>query len=220
VSAFVDASVYASMHALRLSVLPVLLLHRVGHFDAWKGAAWKRLCQLKADGQIQRLGASVQTLEELQRALQEPDISFIQLPLNLLDWRWDFAAPMVQHAKASRQITIHARSAFLQGLLLSSSAEHWKQANCEQPDIVQAWLSRQVATTNRSNLADLALAWVRSQEWVDGVVVGMERLEQLDDNLRHFTAPLLSDTEKQIIAESRPRLDEQTLNPALWKAAS
>ena len=219
-SAFVDASVYASIHALQTPALPVLLLHRASHLDDWEGMAWKRLRQIKADGLIQRLGVSVQTPEELRRALQEPDVSFIQLPFNLLDWRWDSAQTLVNQAKASRQLTIHARSALLQGLLLSSSSNHWQQAHCPQPDSVLTWLSRQVCAANRASVADLALAWVRSQEWIDGVVVGMERLEQLDDNLRHFDTPLLSNTEKQAISKSRPRLDEKTLNPAFWKARS
>lgn len=220
VCAFVEASLYASMHALRTPTLPVLLLHRASHFDDWKGAAWKRLRQLKADGLIQDLGVSVQNPEELRRALQEPDVSFVQLPLNLLDWRWDEAEVLVTQAKAARSLTVHARSALLQGLLLSSSAEHWQRANCLQASSVQAWLSQQVRAANRASLADLAFAWVRSQEWIDGVVVGMERLEQLDDNLRHFDTPLLSNAERQAISESRPRLDESTLNPALWKARS
>ena len=41
---------------------------------------------------------------------------------------------------------------------------------------------------DRDGVADLCLAYARGQDWIDGVVVGMETEDQLDANLRLFVA--------------------------------
>ena len=64
--------------------------------------------------------------------------------------------------------------------------------------------------------ADLCLAYARGQDWIDGVVVGMETEAQLDANLRLFVRPPLTAQECEAMAQRLPRVPEQLLNPALW----
>lgn len=219
-NAFVDASIYKSCSALRVQKIEVLMLHRFSHLTDWNGGVWQRLLGLQASGLIGELGASVQNPDELSRALDVPDIRYIQLPFNLLDWRWDSIVPKMLAAKASRKVTIHARSALLQGLLASMDDRHWMRANVEDAAHVKDWLLKQVAACRRVNVADLCLGYVNAMPWVDGIAIGMDNISQLRENIGYFTKPGLTEAQADEIRNTRPKLDEATLNPALWRKAN
>lgn len=215
--AFVDASIYKSCSALRVEKLDILMLHRFSHLTDWDGEVWSRLLDLKASGLIGELGASVQSPEELSKALDVPDINYIQLPFNLLDWRWDSIIQKILTVKADRNVTVHVRSALLQGLLTSVDNRHWMQANVDNALPVKDWLLKRAAAHKRANVADLCLAYVNAMPWVDGVVVGVDNMNQLLENITYMTNPGLQEDQVREIQKTRPRLSEITLNPALWK---
>lgn len=216
-NAFVDASIYKSCSALEVQSIDVLMLHRASHLYDWGGGVWQRLLELKSSGVIGELGASVQSPEELSKVLGIPEINYIQMPFNLMDWRWDSKIQEIWAAKASRKLTIHVRSALLQGLLPSMNDEYWLSANVVRPHSIQEWLLNQVATCNRSNVTDLCISYVNALTWVDGIAIGMENMRQLVENIGYFNCPPLAETQVENIRETRIRLSEATLNPALWR---
>ena len=63
---------------------------------------------------------------------------------------------------------------------------------------------------------ELCLNFVTALDWIDGVVIGVDSLQQLNDNLR-----IMSDISNTIdvndIFKSRPLISEVSLNPANWK---
>lgn len=219
VRASVDASIFGSCARLRRTRLDAVLLHRTAHLDAWGGAAWQRLRELALDGTVAMLGVSVQNPTELKRAIQEPDVGIIQMPFNIMDWRWESAVEDLIRARASRSITVHVRSTLLQGLLASRDRAQWQQANESKPEPVWDWLSTLVKSFGRLDVVDLCFAYVRSQSWVDGVVVGMETLEQVRENIRYFLAPPLDAIQCDQLLKARPKLSEGTLDPSRWSAA-
>jgi len=212
----VRASVFESCQKLGMARLDVLMLHRASHMTAWHGRAWAELCRLEEEGVITALGVSVQTPKELDQALGNKAIRYVQMPLNLLDWRWDTLVPLIEQARAERGVTIHVRSALLQGLLASEDATLWRCAHVDDPASLVDWLKVCQQQFSRESAADLCLAYVRGLPWIDGVCVGMETLEQLSENARLFQhAPLVA-SEIQVICEGRPTVDARTLNPASW----
>jgi spore coat polysaccharide biosynthesis protein SpsF (cytidylyltransferase family)/aryl-alcohol dehydrogenase-like predicted oxidoreductase len=140
VNALVDASIYQSCSALCVASLDILLLHRSSHIDDWQGAAWKRLLEHKRKGMIKELGASVQNPQELERVLDVPEIKFIQMPFNILDWRWESLIPKIREKRRNDGITVHVRSVLLQGLLPSRNLEYWCRAHVERSEEVINWL--------------------------------------------------------------------------------
>ncbi|MGV3468695.1 aldo/keto reductase [Limnobacter sp.] len=217
VNAFVDASIFQSCTALRTQKLDVLMLHRTSHLSDWSGAAWDRLLKHKADNRLKALGVSVQSPLELEQALSIHEIEVIQMPFNVLDSRWDALIPMIRIVKQQRPLVIHARSALLQGLLPSTSTEHWHRANVSNPRTVMEWLSNKSRETGRANVVDFCLSFVKSLDWVDSVVVGVETCDQLNENIRIFSGPDLTTQQVQNILTSCPALGEDTLNPARWR---
>ena len=218
VRAAVDASIAQSLAALKRTTLDCLLLHRAAHMTAFGGAVWERLIERLEDGTILALGVSVQTPDEAHRALADPDVQHIQMPFNLLDWRWRETGAIAA-IEARAHLTVHARSVFLQGILAAGAAAVWPKIAGVDADALIRTLADMVHKFGRESAADLCLAYARSQSWIGGVVVGMETEDQLDANLHLCSRPPLSAEASAEIEATVPRVPEQLLNPALWPKA-
>ena len=217
VIAAVDASIAQSLAALRRDRLDCLLLHRAAHMTAHGGAIWERLIEYLEDGALLSLGVSVQSPAEAIEALVQADVRHLQLPFNLLDWRWREAG-VIERLRARPDVTVHARSVFLQGVLAANDASVWPRVAGADPRRLIAWIDDTVRDHGRESAADLCLAFVRGQAWIDGVVVGMEAEDQLEANLRFFARPPLSAPDCMAIAANAPRVPEALLDPSCWPA--
>jgi len=215
VRAAVDLSLAESRAALRQDRLDCLLLHRASHMTAYGGAIWHRLQECVADGTLGALGVSVQSPAEALAALREAGVSHIQLPFNILDWRWRKDG-VIAALQARRSVTVHVRSVFLQGILAANDPGIWPRISGIDAPAVIAWLTRTAQALRRDSVADLALAYARGQDWVDGVVVGQETEAQLEENLRLCTRPRLSADDCASVEASAPPLPAILLDPARW----
>jgi len=214
----VDASIATSLAALRREHLECLLLHRASHMTAFGGAIWERLLERLEDGSIEALGVSVQSPQEALTALENREIRHIQMPFNLLDWRWR-AAGAIAAIEARSGLTVHARSVFLQGLLAAGDPAIWPRLEGVEPQSVLKLLACLAEEFGREGVADLCLAYVRGQSFIDGVVVGLETEEQLDANLRLAGKRPLTSAECALIELRIPRLPVRLLDPAQWPRA-
>lgn len=211
----VDASIDTSLQALRRRTLDCVLLHRAAHMTAFGGQVWKRLENHLANGTVKALGVSVQSPKEALQALEHPNVRHLQLAFNVLDWRWAESG-VIAALRSKRSVTVHARSVFLQGVLAASDPSVWPHIEGVDALLLTTWLNTCASKFGRQNVADFCLAYVRGQDWIDGVVIGMETEAQLDANLRLSTRPPLSRTDCAAIEVVRPRVPEQLLDPARW----
>ncbi len=215
VEAAVEASVFASCRALGRANLPVLLLHRASHRGNWNGIAWRRLLELRSQGVIGKLGISVQSPIDAREVIGDPDIEWLQMPFNLFDRRWRESGILAALADRA-DIVVHVRSVFLQGVLLRGDPSAWPM----RPDFApQIWIERlrELAQRyDRRNVADLCLAYVRSQSWVDGIVIGVENAAQLRENVDLFRAPDLPPAALAAIAAAFADIPAWLLDPAGW----
>jgi spore coat polysaccharide biosynthesis protein SpsF len=187
-------SIATSRAMLNRARLDVVLLHRARHRTQWGGSVWRHLAD----------------------ALHDPLVRHIQLPFNLLDWRWQEAGvtPMLQ---SRPDITVHIRSAFLQGLLASDAAR-WPALAGLDPAAITDALDELARKTGRTGRADLCLAFVRAQDWIDGVVIGCETMAQLQANLELFRGNALTGDEVAECGRLLPRVSAGLLDPASWPA--
>ena len=210
----VNQSVARSRSELRTDFLPVLLLHRWQHRTLWNGAVWHRLLELQSEGIIGRLGVSIYEPEEAMEALDDPKIQYLQLPMNLLDWRWR-AAKIDQVISRRTDLVVHARSAFLQGVLLQPS-EIWPTAEYDAKNCVRQ-LQEISSRFGRAGLADLCLAYLRGLPWITSIVTGCETIEQLDHTVSLFRFPALSKEQCNELQHVLPEAPVALLNPSQWK---
>jgi len=215
VIAAVEASVSQSLQALRQPRLGILLLHRAAHLTAFGGVVWQRLLSYRDQGVIGCLGVSVQSAAEASAALGFPEVQHIQLPYNLLDWRWREAGT-VDLLRQRCDVTVHARSVFLQGLLATNDPAIWPVIAGVDAPAVLSEIAELAADLERDSAADLCLAYVRGLDFIDGVVVGLETEDQLDTNLRLCRNRPLTADQCRLVEDTMPLLPETLLNPALW----
>ncbi|MBL4898090.1 MAG: aldo/keto reductase [Colwellia sp.] len=207
------ASVAASLAALGQDRLDTLVLHRAAHLTAADGAIWRQLCDMQAAGQIGKLGVSVQTPEELDTVLSHPEVQHVQLPFNLLDWRWAGCIAKLRHHP---DVVVHVRSVFLQGLLTQTDSGRWPDIPHSDAGAILNTVSELAQSLNRSSPADLCIAYVRAFSWVNGLVIGADTPTQVRDLAALFDRPPLTWAEVSTVQNALPRVSDRLLNPALW----
>jgi spore coat polysaccharide biosynthesis protein SpsF len=162
------------------------------------------------------LGASIYEPAEVFAASNDPGIQHLQLPANVIDSRWK-AHGIDRELVRRLDIVVHARSAFLQGILLHP-ADRWPVWQSYAKSCLQA-LQALAQKFDRESVADLCIAYVRSQSWITSVVVGCESLSQLEQNLGLFRLPTLTAGQCEEIESSLSVAPDDLLDPSKWRPA-
>ena len=113
----IRSSLSLSLEKLRVKSAYGLLVHHGQDLISPMGdKIFSTLQSLQAEGLVKKIGASVYSPEELTPILDRFEIDLVQLPLNPLDQR--FISSGLLKRLRQRGVEVHARSTFLQGLLL------------------------------------------------------------------------------------------------------
>ncbi|MBF0127561.1 MAG: aldo/keto reductase [Magnetococcales bacterium] len=202
-----EATFSTSLAKLRARRLHGLLIHSAKDLAKPGGERlFERMQRLQQRGQVERIGVSVYSAGELAGILDRFPVGLVQTPVNILDQRW-LAGELPARLRALG-VEVHARSIFLQGVLLSD------------PDTlppcyasVRPHLRTLRAAILERGLTPLsaALCFVRDLEWVDVTLCGVVDLEQL--------RPILAACGESFDSAFLRRFawgDEAILNPSLW----
>ncbi len=202
----------ASHAALRRGRLDVVLLHEASDRHRGHGAPWRELCRRRSAGQIGGLGVSACSAEQALDALDDPEVTSMQVAFNVLDSR------LVRRgvfAKAERRgVQLFLRSVYLQGVAHMDRAALPAHLQGLAPTLaaIESW-----ASARRLTRAEAFLLFAREAR-PDTVVLGCETLAQLEDNLRVWSLPSPPALRDELSALV-PELPESLLNPAMWPAA-
>ena len=204
-----DNSLMLSLKHLHVSALDSLLLHSPADLSKPGGALLEDwLLSLRNRGLVRRIGVSIYSNKDLVGV--KPDLlDLVQLPLSLFDQRLleDGTVKWLR----SQGTDIHARSLYLQGLLLTP-AKHWP-----------SWVSNEsrahhhllevMADERGLRLIDLALGFAKSQIDLEAVVVGVCNVQQMSDLLAVWSGiSPWGDNEWRAWSLSDPKL----LDPRNW----
>jgi len=179
VAAWARTSVQGSLAKLKLVRLRAVLLHRPLQLLGPQGPALQAaLFALKHEGLVEKVGISIYGPADLDALWHKFRPELVQAPLNVLDRRLLTSGWIARMNAEGTEI--HARSVFLQGLLLMDAASRPAMFSRWQPvwDRWTRWLGEASVSPLRACLG-LAL----SQPEVSRVVVGVDSLEQLEEIL-------------------------------------
>jgi aryl-alcohol dehydrogenase-like predicted oxidoreductase len=110
-------AVSASLARLGVGGVYGLLVHHIGDLLGPRGPQlWSTLESLGRERAVEKIGASIYTARDLDRLLERYPLQLVQVPINVFDQRL-LASGHLAKLKAAG-IEVHARSVFLQGLLL------------------------------------------------------------------------------------------------------
>lgn len=195
-----------SLIRLDVSAVYGLLLHRPDQLLGINGKTlYKALQGLKEKGQVQKIGVSIYAPSELEALTPQYRFDLVQAPCNLIDRRLHNTG-WLQRLKQDG-IEIHARSIFLQGLLLMPrSAIPAKFAPwTELWDKWHNWLGCHTVSAVQA-----CLAYPLSFPEIDRVVVGADSVRQLEQIINSVLS---------VVPVDLPDLrcdDESLINPARW----
>ncbi|MGB0589272.1 MAG: aldo/keto reductase [Myxococcota bacterium] len=205
-----EESLRASREALQVERLDVVLLHRPEHRLAAEGAAWRRLRSARDEGMIGAIGVSATSPETAVEALGDADVAVMQVAASLLDRRLERCGFFEDAAQ--RDVEVHVRSAFLQGLAFiatESLPAHLSEARACL-EAIDVWAEAREVTRATAFLAyALSLPVAR-------IVMGCERPEQLATNLESVVRARALAHEVKELSEGLPALPSHVLNPAEW----
>jgi aryl-alcohol dehydrogenase-like predicted oxidoreductase len=206
INGWVKKQMAASFSRLDVTTVYGLLLHRSEQLLNHNGKEiFEALESLKNSGRVEKIGVSIYAPSELDAISKLFHLDLVQAPFNLVDRRLLTSGWL--HRLKSEGVEIHARSVFLQGLLLMPQAAipvrfaPWNE-------LWHTW--HQWLTDNDISPVQACLACPLSFPEIDRVIVGADSASQL--------AQIISSANR-VQQVNLPQLhceDENLINPANW----
>lgn len=206
VATWVKQSIEASFKALKVETLSAVLLHRpMQLFEEDGEVIYDVLQSFKAQGRIEKIGVSIYQPAELGTLVSQYHFDLVQAPFNLMDRRLLSSGWLDELNR--RGVEVHARSIFLQGLLLMRPEE--------RPEYFRAWASQLAyfdswLAEEHIDAARACLGFACQQSGIQRVVVGVQSAPQLAQLIAMIPRTEL------IVPDALEVEDEALINPARW----
>jgi aryl-alcohol dehydrogenase-like predicted oxidoreductase len=164
-----------------------------------------QLQELKQDKKIEKIGVSIYDHDQLQTILENFDIDLVQLPFNILDRRL-IDSGMLSILK-NKGIEVHARSVFLQGLLLMNDQNRPEKFN-HWNALWKMW--REWLNDNQITALEATIRYAISMPEISKVLVGVDTENQLKE-IMIASSGNLPDLPAELYTN-----DVNLLNPSNW----
>ena len=197
---------YNSLKNLRQDSVYGVLVHNAD--DLLKSGSekiFKQLQKLKHAKKIVKIGVSVYDHSQLQTILDNFDIDLVQLPFNILDRRMVDSGMLVKLQE--KDIEVHARSIFLQGLLLMSEQNRPEKFN-RWSGLWRIW--HEWLNDNQLTALEATIRYAVSMPETSKVLVGVDNVDQLKEIVASSTR-VLPKVPNELFTN-----DTDLLNPSNW----
>jgi aryl-alcohol dehydrogenase-like predicted oxidoreductase len=199
----VEDNFYKSLKKLNVEHVEGLLIHniediKIKNFDV----LFKRLKHLKNEGLVKKIGFSTYTPEQVDFLLKNFDFDLIQLPFNVFDIRL-IEGGQLKKLKG-KSVEVHARSIFLQGILLDFYHSSYFVTWQKKFEKYQAMVEK-----SGMSLLEYALNFVLNIKEIDKAIVGVNSKIQLNE--------IVQSIKQSENLNAYPVEDINLLNPGLWK---
>ncbi|MCS0674060.1 aldo/keto reductase [Cytobacillus firmus] len=199
---------FDSLNKLNQSSIYGLLLHNSEDLLSVNGdEIYDDLLELKEKGYIKKVGISVYDQEDIERIIEKYNIDMVQLPLNIFDQRFKKTGYLKFLRKLG--IEIHARSIFLQGLLIEDPKKLPSFFDPIKNDLI--FFQNETKKLNISPV-EAALNFVLNIDEVDYGIIGVNNSAQLEEILVSLNKNL-NDFDFSHFAIQ----NEQYIKPMNWK---
>ena len=196
-----------SLKLLGLNQIRGILLHDASDIMVEGGEYISdALHDFKDRGFVKKIGASIYDSKNLDRIYERLKPDIIQLPINVLDQRLirDGTLKYLKH----KGVEIHARSIFLQGLLLmlpSTVPEYFKPWK----DVLNSWHT--ACLDQKFNFLQAALSFVANTNELDYYILGFENCKQMKECISALSM------KRKFDAKNIGCSDVDLVNPVNWR---
>ena len=171
--------------------------------------ALRKLNDLVDCGMIKNVGISIYETNNIIDIVENYKFNFIQLPFNLLDNEKDKIE--ILKIACKKQIKIHVRSVFLQGLFFKPLKNYSKKLEPLKKYIKKL---NNISLESKMDIESLALMYPLKKYYIDKVIFGVHNLEQFSKNIKIINSNI-SIPEKKI--EEILVKEKELLKPFNWK---
>ena len=193
-----------SLTFLNKSSVNGLLIHNINEIENKNfNTLFKELTELKRQGLVNKIGFSTYTPEQVDFLLKNFDFDLIQVPFNIFDNRLIQGGQL--QALNNKGVEVHARSVFLQGVLLDFN----NLSNYFSPWKKEFSIYQETVKDNGLSLLECALNFVLNIREIDKVLVGVNSERQLKE--------IVKAVKRRSNLSAYPINDINLLNPSLWK---
>jgi aryl-alcohol dehydrogenase-like predicted oxidoreductase len=204
---WVRRQIEESLARLKVQSLYGLLLHQPASLLGPQGnAIYAAMVDAKNSGLVEKIGISAYEPEDIDAITSRFNLDLVQAPLSIIDRRLITSGCLERMHQAG--IEFHARSIFLQGLLLMDPPQR-PASFARWSGLWDAWCGwlQEVRLTP----LQACLGFVAAQESVARFVVGVESCVQLEQILS-----AIDEAEGMAFPEELASQDPQLINPSNW----
>ena len=188
-----NARLETSLENLKLQSVYGLMFHRENECN---DETWKLFESYKSQGLVKKIGVSVYTPKTLESLIEQYPVEIVQFPMNILDQSF---IPLLPKLK-EKNIEVHTRSTFLQGLLLMDQI----------PDYFNP-VKEKIESVPRPRL-EHTLNFGKQQRNVDKMILGVTRLQDLQEIVEAYSKDIAETDYSQYVIT-----DEKYINPSMWQ---
>lgn len=207
----VTKNIERTLNDLQIDYLHSYLFHSFNQFRINQNNIREKLLNLKNKGYCKTLGVSIYNNEEGTDKELLDFADEVQLPFNLLD-NYNQRKNLIQLLKDNK-VKIQTRSIFLQGLVLLSTDSVPKHLKGATEIIRQLEI---IASRQKLTKSQLALAYGFSYSFAHKILIGVETLNQFEENLLFIKR--LKDIGNEFIheIEALQITETELLDPSKW----
>ncbi|MBF0558379.1 MAG: aldo/keto reductase [Nitrospirae bacterium] len=210
----VEDEIFGSLRNMNLSSIDALLVHSFDTCKRYESVVIPVLRSLCRDNVIGTYGVSVYHPDDVVEMMRMTDDKLVfEFPLNLFDQRFLIDA-FLQEMKGNGNL-LFARSVFLQGLFFLGESALGGRFEAVRGNVKTL---RDLSAAHNMRPECTALLFAVMNQWVDGVVIGVDSIQQLKNNmecLRPGHNVSYSDMEPSLLELAVS--DEEIILPYKWR---
>lgn len=170
---------FESLHRLGQESIYCYMIHDFSDIENNCDEIGNIFLKLKENGYIKKIGVSIYEPYQLEFLVKYFDFDLIQLPISIFDQRF-ITNKFLQRLKR-KNIEIHARSIFLQGLLFIEENNLPPKMNKFKDHILRL---NEISLKYKLSKEEIALLFVYAINEIDKIVIGVEKIDQLQGNVK------------------------------------
>jgi aryl-alcohol dehydrogenase-like predicted oxidoreductase len=172
--------------------LELLSFHNFEDYE--KQNAYQALIQLKNENYVSKIGVSIYYYWQCVKVIGDPNIDYLQIPFNILtNFDLEELVNDRNNKYPNNSIIIDVRSIVLQGLLLNLDYKYWSvipdldyNTFLKLKQIIENMCNDIIGDVNSDNLLLLYIGYLKSFNWINGIVFGIDNIIQLKNNIEIF----------------------------------
>ncbi len=200
--------VNSSLTRLKVKKIEGILIHDINDLKSSKSEKiMNSFIKIKKKGLVKKIGFSAYKIKDLLKYSKKFKFDFIQFPLNIFDQR--ILDKKVLKELKYRDVEIHIRSIYLQGLLLISKNN--LPYNFKKNLYLKRW--HKFLSDNKISAIEACADFIKLNKIYSKAIVGFDNYKQFLEFFKHFSNRKKLNLNYKYLAVNRTKL----INPSKWR---